>query len=64
MRKNKLTTTQRKAAAKRALKRANRLKKTQREKHIRKEKILADKKSKEKKFKEAMDKILSARYSK
>lgn len=64
MKKNKLTTAQRKAAAKRGLKRAVRLRKTQKAKHVRREKVIAEKKAKDKKFREAMDKLLAARYSK
>jgi hypothetical protein len=63
MKKNKLTTNQRKAAIKRALKSTTRLRKTQKEKHLRQAKALAEKKAKEKKFRETMDKLLASRYS-
>lgn len=62
MKKNKLSTKQRIAAAKRGQKRAERLRKTQKEKHVRKAKVLAEKKAKEKKFREAMDKIMQFRF--
>jgi hypothetical protein len=61
MKKNKLTTAQRQSAAKRGQKRAARLKKTQGEKHIRKAKLVAEKKSKDKKFRDAMQKLLESR---
>lgn len=63
MKKNKQNATQRKAAAKRATKRADRLRKTKKEKHIRKAKVTAEKKAKERKFKEHLDKLLQARFS-
>lgn len=61
MKKNKLTTTQRKAAAKRGEKRAARLRKTQSEKHLKQAKLAAEKKAKERKFREAMQKLMESR---
>lgn len=62
MKKNKLTIEQRRAAQKRGLKRSTRLKKTQGEKHLRKAKVLAEKKAKERAFYDAMNKMLEARF--
>ena len=62
MKKNKSTIAQRKSAQKRAQKRSARLKKTQSEKHLKKAVTLEEKKSKEKKFRETMDKMIQARY--
>lgn len=64
MKKNKQTITQRRASAKRGAKRSARLKKTQKEKHVRKAKKLAEAKSKEQKFKEAMDRMMQSKYAK
>ena len=62
--KNKLNKTERRAAAKRGAKRGARLKKTQKEKHTRIAKALLEKKEKEIKFREAMDKLMQARFGK
>lgn len=68
MRKNKLTITERKRALKRGAKRSDRLRKTQKEKHIKKARLLAEKKTKkekeDKKFREEMDKLLQSRFAK
>jgi hypothetical protein len=61
MKKNKLTTAQRKAAAKRGEKRTARLRKTQSEKPLKQAKLAAEKKAKEKKFREAMQKLMESR---
>jgi hypothetical protein len=61
MTKNKLNTKDRKRAIKRALKRSKRLRKTRQEKPLRKAHELFERKGKEKKFKEAMDKLLQSR---
>lgn len=61
MKKNKQTTAQRKSTAKRGQKRAARLKKTQSEKHVRKAKLVAEKKSKDKKFREVINKMMESR---
>ena len=61
MKKNKLSTAKRKASAKTGQKRAVRLKKTREEKYIKKTKSFAEKKAKEKKFQEAMQKMLESR---
>lgn len=64
MKKNKLTTVKRKAAAKRGQKRADRLKKTQETKHLRRADFLLEKEAKNKKLKDAMDKLLQSRFAK
>jgi hypothetical protein len=61
MKKNKLSPTKRKAAIKRGEKRSARLKKTQAEKHVRKSTLLAEKKNKDRKFRETMQKLLESR---
>lgn len=61
MKKNKLSSTQRKAAAKRGEKRAARLRKTQKEKPIKQAKTLLIKKTEEKKIRETIDKLLQSR---
>lgn len=61
MKKNKLSTAKRKASAKTGQKRAVRLKKTKEEKHVKKTKAIVEKKVKEKKFQEAMQKMLESR---
>lgn len=64
MKKNKLTQTQKRASAKKGQKRAERLKKTQSEKHVKQIKTVIDGKRKEKKFRESMDKLIQDRYAK
>lgn len=64
MKKNKLTKTERKAAAKRGAKRAERLKKTQKEKHLRVAAVQAEKKAKSKKIKDAIEKLMQSKYAK
>lgn len=64
MKKNKQTKVQRTASAKRGAKRADRLRKTQKDKHLRKAKVATEKKAKEKKFQDAMNKLLQAKYAK
>lgn len=61
MKKNKLSSTKRKAAVKRGEKRAARLRKTQKEKPIKQAKALLVKKAEEKKIRETMDKFLQSR---
>jgi hypothetical protein len=63
MKKNKLTTAERKAAAKRGEKRALRLKKTQKEKHLRKMKLIEERKKLAKKQEEFFERLMKARYS-
>ena len=64
MKKNKLSPTKRKAAVKRGEKRAARLRKTKKEKHVRQAKTLAEKNAKDRKFRESMDKLLQSRFEK
>lgn len=63
MKKNKLTKAERIAAAKRGEKRALRLKKTQKEKHARKQKLIDERKRLVKKQEELFEKLMRARYS-
>ena len=62
MKKNKITIEQRRAAQKRGLKRSTRLKKTQGEKHLRKAKVLEEKKAKERAFNDAMRKMFESKF--
>lgn len=64
MKKNKQTKTQRAAAQKRGKKRSDRLKKTQKDKHLRREILVSEKKQKDKKFQEMMDKLMQSRMAK
>lgn len=63
MKKNKQTNAQRAAAIKRGKKRSDRLKKTQKDKHLRRAVLVADRKAKDKKFKEAMEKLMQAKMA-
>ena len=63
MKKNKLTTEERKAVIKRGEKRSLRLKKTQKEKHLRKMKLIEERKKLAKKQEEFFERMMKSRYS-
>ena len=64
MKKNKKSKKQKESAAKRGAKRGARIKKTQKEKHVRKANLLLEKKEKEAKHREVMDKLMKDRFGK